>query len=602
MPEAGIEQGKLMKGKPTVAGFFSYVHADDEFEKGRISKLRERLERAIRFFSGLGEFRIFQDWQDIDWGQQWERVIAQSIENSIVLFPIITPSYFSSAACCKEILAFDQRQGRLGRDDLILPIYYLDSEPMDASDGDVVGSEEGRVAGLVKRAQFADWRALRRTEETDLAYAEEIERLAKRAIPTLKRGITATAAESVNSARDAATASPPPRETEESTPTDTDRAVAGEVTGLAAAPGYVATVTVDPMPGRGEFTTISEAIARAAPGARVHIRPGHYREQLVVNKPLELVGDGPREDIVVEAEEGSALVFDTNIGLVRGLTLRQSGSKDFSGVSIKQGRLTLEDCDLSGANLACLAISNRADPRIRRNLIHNSKQSGVHIFGQGRGTYEDNEIFSNGFSGFATGEEADPVVRRNRIHENQQSGIYTYESSRGTYEDNDVFGNGTTGFGAKKAADPIVRRNRIHENQQSGIYVRENGRGTYEDNEVFGNKYSGISVKDETDPIIRRNRIHENQQSGIFVRENGRGTYEDNDVFSNARAGVYVHSGGAPVIRRNRINKNGYAAVWVGEGGTGLYEDNDLRENTRGPWDVHVSASPELKRIRNIDK
>ena len=50
-----------MNGKPTIAGFFSYVHADDEFENGRISRLRERLEQAIRFYSGLREFRIFQD-------------------------------------------------------------------------------------------------------------------------------------------------------------------------------------------------------------------------------------------------------------------------------------------------------------------------------------------------------------------------------------------------------------------------------------------------------------------------------------------------------------------------------------------------------------
>src|SRR6267378_1013419 len=158
-----------MKAKSTIAGFFSYVHADDEFENGRISKLRERLERAIRFYSGLREFRIFQDWQDIEWGQRWEKMIAESIENSIVLFPIVTPSYFSSEGCCKEILAFEQRQANLGKDDLILPIYYLPNEPMNESDEDAVGSEEARVAGLIKRAQFADWRALRRTEETDLA-------------------------------------------------------------------------------------------------------------------------------------------------------------------------------------------------------------------------------------------------------------------------------------------------------------------------------------------------------------------------------------------------------------------------------------------------
>jgi pectin methylesterase-like acyl-CoA thioesterase len=106
---------------------------------------------------------------------------------------------------------------------------------------------------------------------------------------------------------------------------------AGDTVAAEAAPGYITTVIVDQMPGRGDFTTISDAIARAPAGARIHIRPGYYREQLVVNKPLELVGDGPREDIVIDPERGNALVFDTNIGMVRSLTVKQSGSNEFFG-------------------------------------------------------------------------------------------------------------------------------------------------------------------------------------------------------------------------------------------------------------------------------
>jgi hypothetical protein len=53
-----------MKAKPTIAAFLSCVRADDEYENGRISRLRERLEKAIRFHSDLREFQIFQDWKD----------------------------------------------------------------------------------------------------------------------------------------------------------------------------------------------------------------------------------------------------------------------------------------------------------------------------------------------------------------------------------------------------------------------------------------------------------------------------------------------------------------------------------------------------------
>jgi cobaltochelatase CobT len=109
-----FDEGSVMKGRPTIAGFFSYVHAHDEFENGRIFRRRERLEQAIRSYSGLREFRIFQDWQDIEWGKQWERVIADSIENSMVLFSVMTPSYFHSEPCRKELLAFKKQQEKVG--------------------------------------------------------------------------------------------------------------------------------------------------------------------------------------------------------------------------------------------------------------------------------------------------------------------------------------------------------------------------------------------------------------------------------------------------------------------------------------------------------
>jgi cobaltochelatase CobT len=54
----------------TAVGFWSYVHSDDEHENGRITRLRERLERSIQFQSGIRDFRIFQDRKHIGWGQK----------------------------------------------------------------------------------------------------------------------------------------------------------------------------------------------------------------------------------------------------------------------------------------------------------------------------------------------------------------------------------------------------------------------------------------------------------------------------------------------------------------------------------------------------
>ena len=53
--------------------FLSYVRADNEHEGGRLSQFRELLGREVRMQTGE-EFTIFQDRNDIRWGQNWKRV------------------------------------------------------------------------------------------------------------------------------------------------------------------------------------------------------------------------------------------------------------------------------------------------------------------------------------------------------------------------------------------------------------------------------------------------------------------------------------------------------------------------------------------------
>jgi len=50
--------------------FMSYVHFDDTHENGRLTQFRERLSAEVRMQTGE-EFPIFQDRNDIRWGQNW---------------------------------------------------------------------------------------------------------------------------------------------------------------------------------------------------------------------------------------------------------------------------------------------------------------------------------------------------------------------------------------------------------------------------------------------------------------------------------------------------------------------------------------------------
>ncbi len=195
------------------------------------------------------------------------------------------------------------------------------------------------------------------------------------------------------------------------------------------------------MPHRGDFTTISEAIKKSEPGTKIIVQPGLYQESLVIDKPIEIIGEGEPGEVIVQASGKNVILFQTTMGRVTNLTLRQTGGGAWVAVDIAQGRLELEDCDTISQGNACVAIHNGADPRLRRNRIHDGKQDGVLIYENGLGTLEDNDIFGNTVAGVEVREGGNPTLRNNRINKNDSQAIRVHKGGSGTFEDNDLSGN-----------------------------------------------------------------------------------------------------------------------------------------------------------------
>lgn len=154
-------------------GFLSYVHADDEADEGRLTQFRIRLEREIRVQTGT-ELTIFQDRQDIRWGQEWRRRIESSIDGIAFLIPILTPSFFLSQQCRQEFERFLQHERELHRNDLIFPVYYVSCRALDESD-----NQDDNIARVLSGRQYTDWRDLRFEALTSPKAARRIAELAQ---------------------------------------------------------------------------------------------------------------------------------------------------------------------------------------------------------------------------------------------------------------------------------------------------------------------------------------------------------------------------------------------------------------------------------------
>jgi hypothetical protein len=134
--------------------------------------------------------------------------------------------------------------------------------------------------------------------------------------------------------------------------------------------------------GRGDHFTLTEALHAAGAGDQILVRPGLYMEGVVIDKPVEVIGEGELGQAVIEAAGRSTVVFKASAGRIANLTLRQVGDGKWLCVEIAQGRLELEDCDIMSEGDDCVGIHGPADPYLRRNRIH-GKKGGVYVHDNG---------------------------------------------------------------------------------------------------------------------------------------------------------------------------------------------------------------------------
>lgn len=168
----------------TPVAFLSYATIDDLHDQGKLTQLRNRLSLGVRVQTGK-EFHIFQDRQDIQWGEPWMERLRESLEDVVFLIPIITPSYWASGWCREELKLFLERERALGRNDLVLPIYYRTCPILE----DVSLLNQDELASSIKERQMEDWRQLRSEPLDSPRVIEKIERMAEQIENSLDRVI-----------------------------------------------------------------------------------------------------------------------------------------------------------------------------------------------------------------------------------------------------------------------------------------------------------------------------------------------------------------------------------------------------------------------------
>ena len=158
-----------------ISGYWSYVHADDDADDGRISRLARDVRKEFELRTGEA-IELFLDRDALQWGDEWRSKIDSTLATVAFFIPVLTPRYFKSVECRREFEFFGRRATRLGVTELVLPLLYV---PVPSV---VEDPPEDELVVMAKAFQYEDWTDLRLTAASSEDYRRGVARLVDRLV------------------------------------------------------------------------------------------------------------------------------------------------------------------------------------------------------------------------------------------------------------------------------------------------------------------------------------------------------------------------------------------------------------------------------------
>ena len=269
-----------------------------------------------------------------------------------------------------------------------------------------------------------------------------------------------------------------------------------------------------------DFPFIAPAIAAAAAGDGIRVKSGVYRENLILDKRLALVG------------EGRPTLFGTGVGSV--VTIAAPGC-ELSGFAI-EGSGTGETNETDAA-VQVRSNDNRIVDNVLRRVFY-----GIVVVDSRHNEIADNEIY--GLSHRPFGQRGDGIylfrapenfVARNRIS-GERDAIYFQYAPRGRAVEN-VVSDSRYGLHDMFSDDAVIARNAFTASAV-GANIMNSRRIRVEGNRISGNRGVpgvGLALKDCDDSVVRDNRLASNAR-GLLLDGSSSNRFTGNAFEANDTA------------------------------------------------------------------
>ena len=338
------------------------------------------------------------------------------------------------------------------------------------------------------------------------------------------------------------------------------------------------------------FDRIKEALYHARQGATIYVWEGLYRENVMVDKTVNLIGNGSAATIINGSGAWDAVTILANNVNLTGFMLENSANdwyNELAGIKILSDNNSVFDNSMTYSSYG-ISVYGADNNSIENNSCYNNVY-GILISESNNNHLENNNCSYNAWYGMVLKKFKNNSVESNTYYYNGEVGIYINDDSFNNSITNNTFvGMDMTGIRLSGNANHnLISGNRIETSSfgisisgssenivcenycadgNSGVYMYKSDHNTIKNNTIERHSYAGIRLQDSDNNTITGNHIRDCANSGIRLTSTKYNSIANNTIIENGMGISTEHYVREYDIHHNSIYNNTEFGLYADEG------------------------------------
>ena len=353
-------------------------------------------------------------------------------------------------------------------------------------------------------------------------------------------------------------------------------------TAVAASTAAARPELLNVVVGKGGQTTclsLRVALRQAASGAQIRVKPGVYKESIVLDKDVTIAGEGDPSQVVIETTGPPAVRVKSGRTILKGLTLRSTEEQIDSLVDVIEGHITLKECVLSahgncaanvefGAEITLHDCVTTGHGRELVSVLGKANLHGGHLSGATKAAIS---IQKNGHG----------VLQNVHMGPGDGVGILLEDQARANIEGVAIIGFDEGSIELDSSSALYAKDSQFLNSKYAGLIQKGRSKSKIEDCLFNEHESSGIHLTRETEAELKGCKFHDNAGYGISAIDGGKITLDSCEIARSQLAGALIHHRGKANINQSKILDGSTEGLHCFYSAEASLEECEIKENAK---------------------